>query len=438
MMQQGLGQVIPTDPLPSVLPQVTEPLKRTTEQLQQRALQQQLSEKLAEKANLADPLTILPQTLEVLSNTGQLRWREVEVEQGFRAIEREWLLLVSVGEWQQLVSDWPVLPSMVQSEDKLASLGLSLIKIKVPVELDSASALQTKLTAQLAIFAGRNHLYQPQVSMMSELGASTINTAPMCQWPVTLGMIDTAIALDHPALQQQTGHLTILQRNFLPEDVAQSLAHGTAIAGVLAGQHQVAPLLPQLNLFSASAFYPSNLYQQSATLSHIILALDWLAGQEVKIINMSLTGPDNPVLAAIVQQLALKQIILVAAAGNGGPAASPLFPAAYNDVLAVTAVDEQLQLYRWANQGDYIDFAAHGVKVAALRADGEVALQSGTSIATPVVTAAAACLRAQQPELTLAELRLALIAQARDLGKQGKDQQFGYGLITSPLKFELE
>ncbi len=451
MPQQGFSQVLAPDALPGVLPdivpQVTDRVQRNTEQLQQQLIQQQqLAQHLARQAALPDPLTVLPKTLDIVNQRGELSWREVEVEQGFRAIEREWLLLLSGSEWQQLLGDWPQLPALVQSEHKLHALGLLLIKIKVPAELDSAKALDTKLTRTLTTLAGRNHLYQPQnepknqpdTAPLAGKEALAYGDVAMCQLPVTLGMVDTAIALQHPALQQQAGQLKIEQRNFLPSDIAQSYGHGTAIAGVLAGQHVNSPLLPTLSLYSASAFYSSNLYQQSATLSHIVQALDWLASQQVRVINMSLTGPDNPVLAGVVRQLAAQQVMLVAAAGNGGPAAAPLYPAAYNEVLAVTAVDPQWQLYRWANQGDYIDFAALGVHVPALRADGDVLKQSGTSIATPVVSAAVACLRAQQPELSVAQIRLALIAQARELGGPGKDPQFGFGVIAAPLKTQLE
>ncbi|MAD76404.1 MAG: peptidase S8 [Rheinheimera sp.] len=449
MPQQGFSKVMAPDvlpgALPEIVPQVTERVQRNTGQLRQQLIQQQqLAQHLAKQAALPDPLTALPQTLDIVNQRGELSWREVEVELGFRAIEREWLLLLSGSEWQQLLGDWPQLPDLVQSEHKLHALGLLLIKIKVPAELDSAKALDTKLTSTLTTLAGRNHLYQPQSAPPNQSqtapsagkDALAYGNVAMCQQPVTLGMVDTAIALQHPALQQN-GQLKIEQRNFLPAEIAQSYGHGTAVAGVLAGQHVTSPLLPKLSLYSASAFYSSNLYQQSATLSHIVQALDWLASQQVRVINMSLTGPDNPVLAAVVRQLAAQQIVLVAAAGNGGPAAAPLFPAAYADVLAVTAVDPQLQLYRWANQGDYIDFAALGVNVPALRADGDVLKQSGTSIATPVVSAAVACLRALQPELSLVKIRQALIAQARDLGGPGKDTQFGYGVIAAPLKAQL-
>ncbi len=448
MALQAHSQVLPIDPLAPVLPQVTERVQRSTEQLQQQALQQQqLTKRLAEQAALPDPLTVLPDTLEVLSQSGQLRWREVEVEQGFRAIEREWLLLLSATEWQSLQTRWPQLSRYLQSSNELDALGLLLINLKVPVELDSKSALAQQFNAELASLAGRNHLYQPQAGIAASKkqasspsgDAGAMASGPMCTLPVKLGMIDTAIMPAHPALAEQPGRFSLQQQHFLPADIAPVYSHGTAVAGVLAAQHpDITPLLPKLTLYSAGAFYASNPYQQSATLGHLLQALNWLASQQVQVINMSLTGPENPVLATAIARLTEQQVVLVAAAGNAGPAAAPLFPAAYSQVLAVTAVDSQLQLYRWANQGDYIDYAALGVKVPALTANGDVITQSGTSLATPVVSAAVACLQAQQRDISLAQIRQHLTQQARDLGEPGKDSLFGYGLLSAPLKTKLK
>ncbi len=432
------SQILPKTPLQQVVPQVTEQVQRSTQRLQQVAQQQQLTQQLAEKAALPDPLTMLPKALDVVGQTGQLHWREVEVEQGVRAVEREWLLLLSVQQWQQLSARWPQLAGYLQSAVTLDALDLQLITLKLPAELDSSAQLSQQFNAELAALAGRNHIYQPQAAASAEADTESAAVGAMCQLPVTLGMIDTAVALDHPALAQQAGRLQIEQKNFLPPDIDQSFGHGTAVAGLLGAQHvDVAALLPQLTLYSASAFYASNAYQQSATLAHVLQALNWLVSQQVNVINMSLTGPDNPVLAATVAKLASQQIILVGAAGNGGPAAAALYPAAYPDVLAVTAVDNSGQLYRWANQGHYIDFAALGVKVPTLSAAGAVVAQSGTSMATPVVSAAVACIRAARPDSAAAQIKQLLMQQARDLGEPGKDNQFGYGLLTTPLKAQL-
>jgi minor extracellular protease Epr len=458
------GQLLSVPALPAaVIDKLDQSVSRSAERLQalkqQRLLEQQLQQTLALKATLLDPLLQLPAVVPVLNSAGQPVWNDIEVEHGLRAVEREWLLLISIAQWQQLLTTTPELEMYVQSRTELAMLGLQLVKIQVPIELDSVDALRNTLPTLLAPYLSRNYIYQSQAanqaSTVTDAQASTetaiqadrattdqitavqqvvsSETTAMCDRPIRLGMIDTAIVPRHKALHIAEDRLVLIQQNFLTDDIPSSYSHGTAVAGVLAGNNdQLKPLLPSLTLYSAGAFYAQNAYQQGATLDSILQALNWLVGQQVRVINMSLTGPDNPILHEVVSRLAETKTILVAAAGNGGPAAKPLYPAAYSDVIAVTAVDKQLGLYRWANQGDYIDFAAQGVKVLTTRADGSVGIESGTSMATPVVSAKVACMLAATPELLLEQVLLQLQQQVIDLGAPGKDPQFGYGVVTRP------
>jgi hypothetical protein len=436
------GQVVRPPELPpplvDTLKQPTGELLRQTEQLQQQLAEQRLREQLAALATLPDPLQ-LPAVQDILTLSGEPLWREVEVEQGFRAIEREWLLLLTADEWQALLQRWPELAGYLQRQQPLPALQLTLVTLKVPAALDSASALAQQFSAELLRYSGRNHLYQPQQQASTAAPqAAAQSKASMCNWPVSLGMVDTDINTELPALAVQSGHFNLVARRFLPEPLAASYAHGTAVASLLAARDPaITPLLPQLTLYSAAAFYASNAVQQSASLEHLLTALDWLASQPLQVINLSLTGPDNPVLALLIQQLQARGLSLVAAAGNGGPAATPLYPAAYPGVIAVTAVAPDMTPYRWANQGDYIDFAAVGVRVAALTANGQVQPQSGTSLAAPVVSAAVACWRAAQPQLTHQQVYQLLMQQARDLGEPGKDPVTGHGVIEPPLETEL-
>ncbi|KRS22322.1 peptidase S8 [Alishewanella sp. WH16-1] len=436
------GQVVRPPELPpplvDTLKQPTGELLRQTEQLQQQLAEQRLREQLAALATLPDPLQ-LPAVQDILTLSGEPLWREVEVEQGFRAIEREWLLLLTADEWQALLQRWPDLAGYLQRQQPLPALQLTLVTLKVPAALDSASALAQQFSAELLRYSGRNHLYQPQ----QQAAATTPQTgttarASMCEWPVSLGMVDTDINAELPALSPQTGQFRLVPQRFLPEQLAPSYAHGTAVASLLAARDPtITPLLPNLTLYSAAAFYASNAFQQSASLEHLLTALDWLASQPVQVINLSLTGPDNPVLALLIQQLQARGLSLVAAAGNGGPAAAPLYPAAYPGVIAVSAIDQQQQPYRWANRGNYVDFAALGVRIAALNANGQVQPQSGTSLAAPVVSAAVACWRAAQPDLSHQQVYERLMQQARDIGEPGKDPVTGYGVIEPPLEAQL-
>ncbi len=446
------AQLLPITQLPdTIVDQLDRSVNRNAERLQelkqQRLIEQQLQKTLAIKAQLLDPLVQLPSVLPILDTRKQLVWNEVEVELGQRAVEREWLLLLSENQWRQVLEVMPALSQYVQTRKKLTSLGVELIKLQVPESLDNKHMLRQQLPELLAPYLSRNFIYQPQIQATEApviapkaaiVPADNNVPAAMCELPISLGMVDTAINPKHSAWPNMAERFALIQQHFLPESIPLSYSHGTAVAGVLAGDsEELVPLLPSLTLYSAGAFYAQNKYQQGATLDSILQALNWLVAQQSRVINMSLTGPDNPVLSEAVTRLIAKEVILVAAAGNGGPAAAPLYPAAYDGVIAVTAVDDSNRLYRWANQGEYIDFAANGVKVLTARADGSIGRESGTSMATPVVSAKVACLLASSPTLTLAQVVQQLQQQAQDLGEPGKDNQYGYGLLTRPLKTGL-
>ena len=99
-------------------------------------------------------------------------------------------------------------------------------------------------------------------------------------------------------------------------------------------------------------------------------ALDWLSAERTPVVNLSLAGPDNMIVALAVQRAAAKGMVLVAAAGNDGPAASPAYPAAYPSVLAVAAVDAHRNPDPEGNRGDYIAFAAPGIQIWTPSHDG--------------------------------------------------------------------
>jgi hypothetical protein len=130
-------------------------------------------------------------------------------------------------------------------------------------------------------------------------------------------------------------------------------------------------------------------------------------------------------------QLASQGFILVAAVGNEGPRGAPQYPAAYEHVVGVTAVDVDNRVYRYANQGSYVDFAARGVDARVANGAGEVDTVSGTSYASPII-AAKLSRYVDRPDRAQADAAIkALAAEARDLGAPGRDPVYGYGLITN-------
>lgn len=152
--------------------------------------------------------------------------------------------------------------------------------------------------------------------------------------------------------------------------------------------------------------------------------IDWLIGQNVRIISISLTGPSNPVLARAVAAARARGVYFVAAVGNDGPAAPPAYPASYPGVIAVTAVDGRNRALIEAGRALHLDYAAPGADIFATNAAGKRRRVRGTSFAVPFVAVrAAAALSDTTP------LGATLDREAEDLGPKGPDGTYGRGLL---------
>ncbi len=244
---------------------------------------------------------------------------------------------------------------------------------------------------------------------------------------VRIGVVDGPVAAI-PALLLAR----ISRKSFLDSaDIAAAPAHATAIAALMAGRDITTTgftgIATGAGLYSAEimrATGPDTL----ATSAALVRAVDWLLGEKVQIINLSLGGPGDAVMARVFARLAGMAVVVVAAAGNGGPAAAPSYPAAYAGVIAVTATDAADRPYSAANRGAYIALAAPGVDLW-VPDDASGHYVSGTSFAAAVVTAGSAWLLAQNPRLDAPALVRRLCRNARDLGAPGPDPVFGCGLM---------
>lgn len=157
----------------------------------------------------------------------------------------------------------------------------------------------------------------------------------------------------------------------------------------------------------------------------VIDALRWLARERVPVINLSLVGPDNAALKRTVDALTSRGFVLVAAAGNDGPAAPPRYPAAYPAVIAVGALDARQRPLPESASGAHLDFCADGVVGRDAR---------GTSFAAPIVANAIArqLVDATAPSPARAAQALRMLERvAVDVASPGRDRRCGAGAIPS-------
>jgi subtilisin family serine protease len=154
----------------------------------------------------------------------------------------------------------------------------------------------------------------------------------------------------------------------------------------------------------------------------------------VPVINISLVGPANALLERLIRIVTSRGHIVVAAVGNDGPSAPPLFPAAYPEVIAVTGVDAKQRVLLEACRGKHIDFSAPGANMSAAGIESQFGLVRGTSFAAPLVAGLLARqLSAVNKEQADAAVT-ALVAQATDLGARGIDKIYGNGLVGNDLR----
>ncbi|NCO21023.1 MAG: S8 family serine peptidase, partial [Rhodobacterales bacterium] len=297
---------------------------------------------------------------------------------------------------------------------------------------DEVRALPTGNTADF------NHYYRtdagaalacdgPHCPGFELVGWTDAAALPGCGAGARIGLIDTGINPAHETFA--AGRLTVLS-DATGGQPPSGRQHGTAVAAILIGQpdSRSPGVVPQASVIAIDAFHKTRGDERSDVFS-LVDAMDRLSTQDVDVINMSLSGPPNIVLERMITRLTARGIVIVAAAGNDGPRAKPVFPGAYDPVLTVTAVDRNGAVYRRAGQGPHVDFAAPGVGVWTAASVRGARDKTGTSFAAPFVTAAVAILRSEYPDMTVGKVARTLAATARDLGAPGRDDVFGVGLV---------
>lgn len=321
--------------------------------------------------------------------------------------------------------------------DRLGLLDAEIARFTLPQNRTIEQARTEILQLVPSALVDPNHIYRTNELACGRDGCAAFGMigwkeAPhACPVDITIGMVDTGVNTGHEALAG-----TALQRVSVvdPKRRPSSRTHGTAIAVLLSGRaaSRTPGLLSGARLVAVDAFHSDARGQDAADVFDIARALDRIAASKARVVNLSFAGPANLVLERVVRALVERDVVLVAAAGNSGPRADPLYPAAYPGVVAVTAVDSRLRAYRRAAAGEHIDFAAPGVRVWAAASVRGGRFRSGTSYAAPFVSAALAAVRAADPQATSREIVDRLAAGAMDLGRSGRDTTFGWGLVQAP------
>ena len=283
---------------------------------------------------------------------------------------------------------------------------------------------------------------------------------------IEVAIIDTGVDVDHPDLAANIRWGIAVLNGRISSKYDDRNGHGTHVAGTVAALDNeigVVGVAPRVELYIIKALNNGGLGSWSDLIIAIDLAVKGpdgvldadgdgvIAGDPEddapEVISMSLGGSNPPAeLHDIIASAYSYNITIVAAAGNEG-ADSPSYPAAYPEVIAVGATDQNDLVPDWSNRNPEV--AAPGVDILSTYPDDTYETLSGTSMATPHVSGTVALIQAArlqnglpilppgtENDLTMNSIRGVLHSTADDLGDPGYDNLYGYGIIRADLAVE--
>jgi subtilisin family serine protease len=262
-------------------------------------------------------------------------------------------------------------------------------------------------------------------------------TGPVLGTGVKVAVIDTGVDYLHPELAPNfAGGFDFLNNDADPMD---DNGHGTHVSGiVVAAQDGVGMLgvAPSASLYALKVLGANG----SGSWSGVIAALDWSVMNGISVANLSLGSTIDPgfTVRTAFDNAAKAGVFVVASAGNSGPGVDTVnYPGRFDSVVAVgsTTVLDGLSIF--SSTGPSVELSAPGTTVYSTIPGGGYGYLSGTSMAAPHVAGVAAlALSSGVPDFNADgyrndDLRRLLQVTAEDLGPDGRDEGFGFGLVDA-------
>jgi subtilisin family serine protease len=335
---------------------------------------------------------------------------------------------------------------VIQSDQTLQPLGDRVVTLLVPPGVTTRRALRDLRAADPSGSYDFDHLFvtmqavpaTPAVPTMPVRadGAATVADSPLpaavvdslpAAVEIRVGLIDGGVDADHPVFAARRPQLSGCDGRPVASE------HGTAVASLFVGRApEFRGAAPGAELVAVDVYCDAA--GPGGRVRDIVVGLAELMAANVRVINMSVVGPDNAVLAAVIRKVIARSIVIVAASGNDGPHAGPLYPAAYPGVVAVTAVDAHAKVLMEASGGDYVRFAAPGADMLAASLGGKYAVVRGTSYASPLVAGLIARLLARDDAAGVEQVVRQLAATASSSGDTKPGRRHDYSLVGMELR----
>lgn len=259
------------------------------------------------------------------------------------------------------------------------------------------------------------------------IDASKAKTAGYTGKGVRIAILDTGIS-DKSGLQISGGTSTVEGITSYNDDNG----HGTVVAGIIGAKSKAYKgIAPDASLYAVKVMDKDG----NGSTQSLAEGLDWAIRQHMDVINLSLSFPQQSnAVQDLLKKAAEQGITVIVAAGNSGTSEGTgdtlAFPAKSPETITVAAVDSGLKRAVFSGTGSSVELSAPGVGIVSTSVSGKYKISDGTSMAAPFVSGMVAVMKQAYPNLSAEQIRTALQNSAVDLGASGRDNLYGYGMVS--------
>eukprot|EP00123_Amoebidium_parasiticum_P012187 comp21181_c0_seq3/m.28727 comp21181_c0_seq3/g.28727 ORF comp21181_c0_seq3/g.28727 comp21181_c0_seq3/m.28727 type:complete len:388 (-) comp21181_c0_seq3:362-1525(-) len=244
-----------------------------------------------------------------------------------------------------------------------------------------------------------------------QTGAVTLTAAT---FPATGGQgVDVVVAdtgVDSGVIKSVFGGQSEFMHDVFDEAKTDLNGHGTHVAGLVASRDY--GVAPGASLWSVKVLDATGNGDSTLVVRGLTQVLTHRNRTRASIVNMSLGAGQSPSVNDAVARLVADNVTVIVAAGNSGVNACTVSPASATDAIAVGATDRYDTMASYSNYGECVDIYAPGTNILSTWKDCGYAVNSGTSMASPIVSGAAALFLSSYPKAVPAAVRRLLLESA--------------------------
>ena len=248
---------------------------------------------------------------------------------------------------------------------------------------------------------------------------------------IIVAVLDTGLDENNHEFKGRVVHGANFYDPYAPSDYDDDNGHGTHVAGIIGAAIDnyigSAGIAPKCKIMPVKVLNR----RKEGTWGTVAAGIYHAVDKGAKIINLSLgSAAKSSTIEEAVNYAYENNVLVVAAAGNSS-SGTPFYPAAFENVVAVSASNEYDQVWPETNYGGHIDVSAPGQNIWSTHLNNEWRWLSGTSMAAPHVSGVAALMWARNPRLSVRQVREYLVQGVVDVGKRGFDPYFGHGRLDA-------